>query len=104
MRFILQSKRGLKKTTSASKIIIDRKDAKDKASKTEEKAKARANARAATTTTTTTTDRKQLLKLHKQFVCIYISLVLETVLILLNCLLLFDNLQECTNNTLYIKS
>jgi len=114
MRFILRSKKKSRKITNANKITIGEKKAKDNAKETREtkietkrtKASAKANVEATTTTTTiatTTKNKKQLSKLHKQFVCTYVSFVLETTLKLLSYLLLFDNLRECANNTLQLK-
>jgi len=119
MRFILRFKRKLKKATNANKIIINKREARDDAKEVREtkvearkiEANTRANARVdakvnerAITTTTTTTiiiNRKQLSRLRKQFACTYISFVLETTLILLSCLLLFNNSRECVSNALY---
>lgn len=114
--FILQSKRESRKATNASKITINKKEVEDRARKI--KAEARetkietriietnieAGAKATiiiATIAIATIDRKQLSKLRKQFVYIYVSLVLETTLMLLDCLLLFDNLQKYIDNTLY---
>lgn len=109
--FILQSKRESRKATNASKITINKKEVEDRARKI--KAEARETkietriieenieASAIATIAIATIDRKQLSKLRKQFVYIYVSLVLETTLMLLNCLLLFDNLQKYIDNTLY---
>jgi len=116
MRFILQSKKESKRATSASKITIDKREARDDAREAKkikvEAKKTKANTRAsaridakmttiATTTTTTTTNRKQSLRLHERFACTHVSFVLETTLILSSCLLLFNNSQECASNTLY---
>jgi len=112
IRFILQSKKESRRATNASKIIIDKREAKDNARETRKievetrstKSNARTNAKATiivATTTITIVDKKQLSKLHKQFACTYISFALEIASILLSCLLLFDNLQEYANNTLY---
>jgi len=100
----------IKSNNNVNKIIIDKREAKDnirEARETKVKARrtrvdAKANAKATTTTTTTTTiNRKQLSKLRKQFVCTHVNLVFKIMLILLGCLLLFNNLQECANNALY---
>jgi len=114
--FILRFKKELRRATNASKIIINKKEAKDNAKEAREievetkrtkastKASARANAKATTTiatTTTTTINRKQLSKLRKQFVYTHISLVLEIASILSSYLLLFNNSRECASNTLY---
>ena len=111
IRSILRFKRKLRKATSASKIIINKREAKDDAREAREtkveakktkaniEASAKANARA--TTTTTTTNKKQLLKLRERFACTYVNLVLEIALILLSYLLLFNNLRKCASNTLY---
>ncbi len=108
MRSILQLENKLRKTKSANKIITSKKEIKKtkeikvKAKKTKIEAKiikrnTRANTRANATTTTittiiTTTNRKYLLKLRKQFVCIYINFVFKTMSLLLSYLLLFNNL------------
>jgi len=112
----LQFKRKSKRATSANKIIIDKKEVKNDAKearkieveakriKLDAKLDAKANAKATTTTTTITitiTNKKQLLRLREQFVCTYVNLVFEIISILLSCLLLFDNLQKYTSNTLY---
>jgi len=114
--FILRFKKELKKTINASKIIIDKREAKDNAREARKtkvetkrieastKASAKANARATTivaTTIITTTNKKQLLKLHEQSACTHVSLVFETISMLSSCLLLFNNLREYTSNTLY---
>jgi len=115
VRFILRFKRKSRRATSASKTTINKREAKSNAreaketkveakrTKVDTKANAKANARVTTiaTTTTTTTNKKQLSKLRRQFVYTYINLVLETILMLLSCLLLFNNSQEYINNTLY---
>jgi len=104
---ILQSENKLKKAENTDKIITNRKEVK-KAKKIEietrktkikiktteisTEADAKTNAKAAAAAATATTNRKCLLKLCKQFVYIYISFVYKTVLILLSCLLLFNNL------------
>jgi len=113
MRFILRFKRELKRATNASKIIIDKREVKNKVKKTKKtKAKAKrtktntkvnvkTNARATTiitTTTTTTTNKKRL---SEQFACTYINLVFKTTLMLLSYLLLFNNSRKCANNALY---
>jgi len=107
MRSILQLKNKLKKTKNVNKITTNKrkikktkkiemktKETKIKAKiiKTSIEANAKTNAIATTTITTTTTNKKRLLKLYKQFACIYISFVLKTTSILLSCLLLFNNL------------
>jgi len=102
--FILRFKRKSKRATNASKIIIDEREAKNNAREAKRtKVDARVDAKATTTTTIATiaTNKKQLLKLRKQFACTHISLVFEIASILLNCLLLFNNSQKCINNTLY---
>jgi len=111
--FILRFKKELRRATNASKIIINKKEAKDNAKEAKEievetkrtkastKASARANAKATTTTTTITINRKQLSKLRKQFVYTHLSLVLEIASILSSYLLLFNNSRECASNTLY---
>jgi len=112
MRFILRFRKESKKTTNASKITIDRKEAKNDIKETKEtrvkvrktKASTRVNARATTTivtTTTTITNKKRSSKLRERFICIYISFVFETTSILLSYLLLFNNSRECASNTLY---
>jgi len=114
VRSILRFRKELKKATNASKIIINEKEAKDDArearetktkarrTKTNTKANAKATIIATTTTTTTTTiNKKQLSKSRKQFICTHVNLVLEIALILLSCLLLFNNSREYTSNTLY---
>jgi len=113
VRSILRFRKELKKATNASKIIINEKEAKDDArearetktkarrTKTNTKANAKATIIVTTTTTTTTINKKQLLKLRKQFICTHVNLVLEIALILLSCLLLFNNSREYTSNTLY---
>jgi len=56
----------------------------------------------ATIITIIATNKKQLLKSYIYRVNhIYISFVLEIISMLLNCLLLFNNLREFINNTLY---
>jgi len=104
---ILQLKNKLRKAKSANKITTNKKKVKKtkkikiEARKTRIeartierniKANAKTNATTIATTTTTTTNRKYLLKLRKQFVCIYISFALKTISILLSYLLLFNNL------------
>jgi len=115
VHFILRLKKKLRKATNISKIIISKREARDDARearktrvktrriKVDTKASAKASAKATTTTitTTTTTNKKQLLKLYKQFACTHVSLVLEIALILLSCLLLFNNLRKYASNTLY---
>jgi len=106
----------LRKTTNANKIVIDKRQAKNNAKETKEtKVKikrtkanieidARVDIRATTTiviVTTTITNKKRSLKLRKQFICTHVNLVLETTLILLSCLLLFNNSRKYINNTLY---
>jgi len=98
IHFILQFKKESRDTKNKAR------DARDEASEAKNKAKIEANARAIATTTIATTNRRRLLKSREQFVCTHVSFVLETTLILLSYLLLFDNLQECANNTLYAKS
>ena len=103
----MQSENRSRKIKSADKITTDKKEIKKtkeikiKTKETEIKTKiieisteidARTNATAATTIAITTANKKRLLRLCKQFVCIYISFVLKTVLILLSYLLLFNNL------------
>jgi len=70
MRSILQSRRELRRATNASKIIIDERDARNKAKEAKDKIKTkvikantRVDARAIVTTTTTIIDKKQLLRL-----------------------------------------
>jgi len=103
---ILQSKSRLRRARNVGKITIDKKEV-EKAREIEAKARearveariieksieanVRANAIVVATTTTTTINKKRLLKLRKQFVCIYISLIFKTTLILLSYLLLFNN-------------
>jgi len=114
MRFILRSKRELRKTTNASKIIIDKKEARDDAREAREtkvetkkietstKASAKANAKATITTTTTTiANKKQLSKSCERFAYTYVSFVLEIASMLLSYLLLFNNSRKCASNTLY---
>jgi len=115
MRFILRFRKKSRKTTNASKIIINKREAKNNAREAREtkiearktkastKASAKINAKATTIaiTTTTTIDKKQLLKLRKRFACTYVNLVFEIILILLSCLLLFNNSREYASNTLY---
>jgi len=107
VRSILRFKKELRRATNASKIIINKREAKNNAKETKEirvkarrtrvdtKVNARASAKATTTITTTTTiiitNKKQLLRLREQFAYTHISLVLETTLILLSYLLLFNN-------------
>ncbi len=106
---ILRLKSKSKKAKSANKITTNKREtkkakkAKIKARKIKIKAKtietnikanAKANAKATTTIATITIDKKCLLKLRKQFVCIYINFIFKTTLILLSCLLLFNNLQK----------
>lgn len=104
--FILQSKRESRKTTNVNKITINKKETKDRARKIKAKAKEiKIETKIIKTnievSAIATIDRKRLLKLRKQFVYIYVNLVLKTTLMLLNCLLLFDNLQKYIDNTLY---
>jgi len=112
MRFILRFRKELRKATSANKIIIDKKEIRDNAREAREievetrktKASIEVDARAttiATTTTITITNKKRELKLRKQLVCTHVNFVLEITLILLSCLLLFNNLREYIDNTLY---
>ncbi len=104
---ILQSENRLRKTENADKIITDKKEVEKakkikietrktkveiKITKTNTETDAKTNAKTAAAAATAIANRKCLLKLHKQFVCTYISFALKTVLILLNCLLLFNNL------------
>ncbi len=104
---ISQLKNRSRKTKSANKIIINRKEiekAKEIKIKTREtkietktieksiETDARADTTTVAATATIITNRKRLLKLRKQFVCIYINFALKTVSILLSCLLLFNNL------------
>jgi len=105
----LQSENKLKKTKNIDKITtskreiekakeieieIETKETRIEAKTTKKSIEidARANATTAVAAATTTANRKYLLKLYKQFVCIYISFVFKTVSILLSCLLLFNNL------------
>jgi len=112
MRFKLRFKRRLRKATNASKITINKREARNNAKEAKEikvkarrtKTSAKANARATTITTTTTIiiiNKKRSSKLCKQFACTYISFVLETTLMLLSYLLLFNNSREYINNALY---
>jgi len=113
VHFILRLEKELRRATSASKITINKRKTRDNAREAREtkvetrkietstKTNAKVNTKATTTTTTTTTNKKQLSKLCKQFICTYVSFVFEITLILLSCLLLFNNLREYTNNTLY---
>jgi len=116
IRFILRFEKELSKATNTNKIIIDEKKVEDDAEEAREievetrrietntRVDAKIDAKETTivaTIATTTTNRKQLSKLREQFVCTYINLVFEIALILSSCLLLFSNLRECTNNTLY---
>jgi len=116
VRFILRFKRRSKRATNANKIIINKRKVRDntreareievKARKIEANIEIDAKVDAKTTTTitttiTTTTNKKQLLKLCEQFACTHVNFVFETILILLSCLLLFNNLQKYTSNTLY---
>jgi len=116
MRSILRFKKESKRTTNASKIIINKKEAKDNTKEAKKskikikkirastKASARANAKATTTIATIATiitNKKQLSKLYQQFACTHVSLVLETTLMLSSYLLLFNNLREYASNTLY---
>ncbi len=88
---IITNKREIKKAKKI-KIKIKKTNIEIKTTKTNIKANTKANTIATTIITTTTIDRKYLLKLYKQFVCIYINFVLKIASILLNCLLLFNNL------------
>jgi len=108
----LRSKKKSRRATSANKITIDKKEVENNAREAREtkletrkiEVDAKADARATTiaaTIATTIVDKKQLLKLCEQFVCTYVSLVLEIASILSSCLLLFDNLRKYANNTLY---
>jgi len=83
-----------RKIKKAKKIKIETKETKieTKITKTSIKVNTKANTKAIITIIRTTINRKYLLRLRKQFVCIYISLVFKIVLILLNYLLLFNNL------------
>jgi len=116
VRFILRFRKESKRATNASKIIIDKRETKNNAKEAREtrveakrtkinaKASAKANARATTIATTTTTiiaNKKQLLRLHKQFACMYINFVFKITSILSSYLLLFDNLRDYANNALY---
>jgi len=116
MRFILRLRKELRRATNANKIIINKREAKDdtrearkarietRRTKVNTKASARASVEATTTiaiTTTITINKKQLLRLRKRFVCTHVNFVLETISILLNCLLLFTNSREYASNTLY---
>ncbi len=104
---ILQSENRLRKTKDADKITIDRKEVKRareikvetketevkiRTTETSTETDAKTDAKTIVAAATITTDRKYLLKLRKQFVCIYISFVFKTVSILLSYLLLFNNL------------
>jgi len=82
-----------KKVKRAKKIKIKTKKTKieTKITKTNTKVDIRANTTIAIATTITI-NKKRLLRLYKQFVYIYISFVFKIALILLNCLLLFNNL------------
>jgi len=113
----LRLEKELRRATSASKITINKtinkRKTRDNAREAREtkvetrkietntKTNAKANTKATTTITKTTTNKKQLSKLCKQFICTHVSFVFEITLILLSCLLLFNNLREYTNNTLY---
>ena len=83
-----------KEVEKAKKIEIEIKETKveTKTTKIDIETNAKTSATIVAIITTTTTNRKRLLKLRKQFVCIYISLAFKIVLILLSCLLLFNNL------------
>ncbi len=107
MRSISRLKSKSKRTKNVDKIITNKREIK-KAKKIEVKARktkieikvtkksievdAKANATIVAIIATTTIDRKRLLKLYKQFVCTHVSLAFKIVLILLSCLLLFNNL------------
>jgi len=112
----LQFKKESRRATSASKTIINKKEARDNAKEAKEieveakrikvdtKVDAKASAKAtiiAITIATTIVDTKRLLKSRERFACIYINFVLETTSILLSCLLLFNNSRKYTNNALY---
>ena len=104
---ILQLKNKSRKTKDANKTTTNRKEV-EKAKKIEVKtretkieikiietsteADAKTNAETIAITATTTVNKKYLLRLCRQFVCIYISFVFKTILILSSCLLLFNNL------------
>ncbi len=107
MHSILQLKNKLRKTKSADKTITSREEiekAKEikiktkeieietKTTKTSTKTNAKTSAKTTIAAATTIINRKCLLKLREQFVCIYVSLALKIVSILLNYLLLFNNL------------
>ena len=83
-----------KEIEKAREIEVEAKKTKieTKTTETSIKADAKTNAKTAATAATATANRKYLIKLRKQFVCTHVSLVYKTVLILLNCLLLFNNL------------
>ena len=88
---ILQSKNKSRKTKNSNKIIINRKEIEieTKIIETSIETNAKTNAKTAVAAATTTTNRKYLLRLRKQFVYIYVSFALKTIL---NYLLLFNNL------------
>ncbi len=89
----LESK--LTKTIDTNATTIENKKAKIEAKK------AKANTKARITIIKTTKTKKSLrLRIYKVNY-IYISLVLETTLILLSYLLFFSNLREFASNTLY---
>ena len=58
------------------------------------KVNAKANIKATTIIAIIIINKKYLLKLRKQFLYIYINFALKTTLILLSCLLLFNNLRK----------
>jgi len=112
LRFRRKSKRAI----NASKITINKREAKDDAREAREtkiearkietniKANVKTNAKITTIATTIITiiiNKKQLLRFRKQFACTHVSLVFEITLILLSYLLLLINSRKCANNTLY---
>jgi len=103
----LQSKNKLRKTKNIDKITINKREIKEikeieietketkikiKIIETSIEVDAKTNAIVVATIATIVIDEKYLLKLRKQSVCIYISFFFKIVLILLSCLLLFNNL------------
>jgi len=111
IRSILQLEKRLRKTTNINKIIINKREVREAreievevreirikaktieaSTRVDTKANAKANTRVVTTIATTTINKKYLLELRKQFVCIYINFTRKIVLILLSYILLFNNL------------
>jgi len=94
---ILQLESKLRKAKSANKITIDRKEVKEargieaRTTKKSTEVDAGADATIAAVAATTTTNKKRLLELREQFVCTHVSLVFKIALMLLSCLLLFNN-------------